>query len=198
MGLEPTLPPCKGGVLPLNYGPVKNQEPPARCRRPPGRGTSESLPEILRPPALCRRPRPRWQPFCLASAQTKPSRPQSRQRPVVISKMENTTPRGRGRSEGTIRESRIVRLCEAVQGQDIDGPANLSLAAVEVEQGGVVSGPAAGNVLRLVDGAEFFVQGFDTFVDGFAGGHGVSLFLKCCFKFQPSFPPPIAARRCEI
>ena len=23
MGLEPTLPPCKGGVLPLNYGPVK-------------------------------------------------------------------------------------------------------------------------------------------------------------------------------
>ena len=23
VGLEPTLPPCKGGVLPLNYGPVK-------------------------------------------------------------------------------------------------------------------------------------------------------------------------------
>ena len=23
MGIEPTLPPCKGGVLPLNYGPVK-------------------------------------------------------------------------------------------------------------------------------------------------------------------------------
>ena len=75
----------------------------------PGRGTSETLPEILRPPALCRRPRPRWQPFCLASAQTKPSRPQSRQRPVV----------GRGRCR--------------------------------------------------------------------SGG-----------KFQPSFPPPIAARRCEI
>ena len=69
VGLEPTLPPCKGGVLPLNYGPVKNQEPPARCRRP----------------------RPRWQPFCLASAQTKPSRPQSRQRPVVISKMETAS-----------------------------------------------------------------------------------------------------------
>lgn len=100
VGLEPTLPPCKGGVLPLNYGPVKNQEPPARCRRPPGRGTSESLPEILRPPAQCRRPRPRWQPFCLASAQTKPSRPQSRQRPVVISKMENTTSCGRCRSGG--------------------------------------------------------------------------------------------------
>ena len=49
----------------------------------PGRGTSEGLPEILRPPARCRRPRPRWQPFCLASAQTKPSRPQSRQRPEV-------------------------------------------------------------------------------------------------------------------
>ena len=70
VGLEPTLPPCKGGVLPLNYGPMKNQEPPAQCRRPPGRGTSEGLPEILRPPARCRRPRPRWQPFCLASAQT--------------------------------------------------------------------------------------------------------------------------------
>ena len=41
-------------------------------------------------------------------------------------------------------------LAEAVQGQDIDGPANLRLAAVKVEQGGVVSGPAAGNVLRLV------------------------------------------------
>lgn len=25
VGIEPTLPPCKGGVLPLNYGPVKNQ-----------------------------------------------------------------------------------------------------------------------------------------------------------------------------
>lgn len=24
VGIEPTLPPCKGGVLPLNYGPVKN------------------------------------------------------------------------------------------------------------------------------------------------------------------------------
>ena len=24
VGLEPTLPPCKGGVLPLNYGPMKN------------------------------------------------------------------------------------------------------------------------------------------------------------------------------
>lgn len=113
VGLEPTLPPCKGGVLPLNYGPVKimvgaagiepatacsqsrraasalrsdavtlpcsgllcstlprrcvphisehcstllclanlcpakYQRPPARCRRPSGRGTSESLPEIL-------------------------------------------------------------------------------------------------------------------------------------------------------
>ena len=30
-------------------GPVEQQEPPARCRRPSGRGTSESLPEILRP-----------------------------------------------------------------------------------------------------------------------------------------------------
>ena len=113
VGLEPTLPPCKGGVLPLNYGPVKimvgaagiepatacsqsrraasalrsdavtlpcsgllcstlprrcvphisehcstllclanlcpakYQRPPARCRRPSDRGTSESLPEIL-------------------------------------------------------------------------------------------------------------------------------------------------------
>ena len=53
----------------------------------------------------------------LCSFPSSPSRPQSRQRPVVISKMENTTPRGRFRS-------------------------------------------------------------------------GV--------KFQPSFPPPIAARRCEI
>lgn len=64
-------------------------------------------------------------------------------------------------------------LGEAAQG--IDSPADFRLAAVKVEQGGVVSGPAAGNVLRLMDGAEFFVQGFDTFVDGFAGGHGVSL-----------------------
>ena len=24
VGIEPTLPPCKGGVLPLNYGPMKN------------------------------------------------------------------------------------------------------------------------------------------------------------------------------
>lgn len=32
--------------------------------------TESNLPEILRPPARCRRPRPRWQPFCLASAQT--------------------------------------------------------------------------------------------------------------------------------
>lgn len=37
MGLEPTLPPCKGGVLPLNYGPVKIMvgaagiEPAATC-----------------------------------------------------------------------------------------------------------------------------------------------------------------------
>ena len=30
----------------------------------PGRGKSQG------PPARCRRPRPRWQPFCLASAQT--------------------------------------------------------------------------------------------------------------------------------
>lgn len=37
VGLEPTLPPCKGGVLPLNYGPVKIMvgaagiEPAASC-----------------------------------------------------------------------------------------------------------------------------------------------------------------------
>lgn len=67
-------------------------------------------------------------------------------------------------------------LVEAVQGQGIDGPANLRLAAVKVEQGGVVPGPAAGNVLRLMDGAEFFVQDFDTFVNGFIGGHGSVLF----------------------
>lgn len=87
-----------------------------------------------------------------------------------------------------------------MQGQEVDGPADFRLTAVKIEQGGVVPGPAAGNVLRLVDGAQFFVQGFDAFVDGFIGGHGVSLlfFLKCCLKFQPSFPPPIAARRCEI
>ena len=91
--------------------------------------------------------------------------------------MENTVSCGRCRSGGTIRESRIVRLCEAVQGQDIDSPADFRLAAVKIEQGGVVSYPAAGNVLRLMDGAQFFVQGFDTFVDGFAGGHGVSLWF---------------------
>ncbi len=37
VGIEPTLPPCKGGVLPLNYGPMKNLvgvagiEPAASC-----------------------------------------------------------------------------------------------------------------------------------------------------------------------
>lgn len=73
VGIEPTLPPCKGGVLPLNYGPMKNQGAPAPCRRPPRQGkhsTESNLPEIWGPPARCRRPRPRWQPFCLASAQT--------------------------------------------------------------------------------------------------------------------------------
>lgn len=89
-------------------------------------------------------------------------------------------------------------LVEAVQGQGIDGPANLRLAVVDVAQGGVVPGPAAGNVLRLVDGAQLFVQVFDTFVDGFIGGHGSVLFLKFRLEFQPPSPPPIAARRCEI
>lgn len=77
-----------------------------------------------------------------------------------------------------------------MQGQDIDGPADFRLAAVEVEQGGVVSGPAAGNVLRLVDGAEFFVQGFDTFVDGFAGGHRGIPFLKYNLRISGSIPVP--------
>lgn len=89
-------------------------------------------------------------------------------------------------------------LVEAVQGQEVDGPADFRLAAVKVEQGCVVPGPAAGNILRLVDGAQLFVQVFDTFVDGFIGGHGSVLFLRFRVKFQPSFPPPMAARRCEI
>lgn len=40
---------------------------------PPRQGkhsTESNLPEIWGPPARCRRHRPRWQPFCLASAQT--------------------------------------------------------------------------------------------------------------------------------
>ena len=49
-------------------GAEKRQEPPARCRRPPGRGTSESLPEKLRP-------RPRW---------PRPSRDESKNSHVPI------------------------------------------------------------------------------------------------------------------
>lgn len=91
-------------------------------------------------------------------------------------------------------------LDEAVQGQDIDSPTDFRLAAVEIAAGDTIPGPAAAYVHGVLDGGEFFIQGFDAFVDGVAGGHGVSLlfFLKCCLKFQPSVPPPIAARRFEI
>ena len=44
-GSNPRPPAPKAGALPLRYTPIW-------------------------PPARCRRPRPRWQPFCLASAQT--------------------------------------------------------------------------------------------------------------------------------
>ena len=94
----------------------------------------------------------------------KPSRPQSRQRPEVE--------RGRCRSGGG------EGLVEEVQGQEVDGPANLRIAAAKVEQGCVVPGPAAGKGLHLADGAKFFAQVFDTFVDGFIGDgdHGSVLF----------------------
>lgn len=95
VGIEPTLPPCKGGVLPLNYGPRSRWSgwmtaggPPGKVQNDPaGKSWSERRGSNPRPPApkagalplryapswppaRCRRPRPRWQPFCLASAQT--------------------------------------------------------------------------------------------------------------------------------
>lgn len=86
-----------------------------------------------------------------------------------------------------------------MQGQGIDGPADFCLAVVDVAQGGVVPGPAAGNVLRLVDMA--LSSSCRSSIHSLMASLAVmalSFFLKFRLEFQPPSPPPIAARRCEI
>ena len=68
----------KKGRLPDGSGPQRDRHPPGirsegRAIWPaaPGEPTKFAGPmKQQEPPARCRRPRPRWQPFCLASAQT--------------------------------------------------------------------------------------------------------------------------------
>ena len=122
VGIEPTFTPCKGGVLPLNYGPV-NPAVRADDRRVARRGKyrmtrrenhgrsggdrnrGHLLPKQVR--CLCATLRAGRQPDADGHGHDgslfvwlphKPSRPQSRQRQVVISKMENTASYGHCRS----------------------------------------------------------------------------------------------------
>ena len=57
----------------------------------------------------------------------------------------------------------------------VDSPTNFSLATVEIAAGDAIPGPAAAYVHCVLDGGEFFIQGFETVVL-FTGGHAGVLF----------------------
>lgn len=130
VGIEPTLPPCKGGVLPLNYGPRSRWSgwrPPGahrgkyRMTRRENHGRSGGdrtrdrlLPKQAR--CLCATLRAGRQPDAdgpghdgnlFAWLPHKPSRPQSRQRPEVG--------RGRCRSGATKKAPGERGPCEKLE-----------------------------------------------------------------------------------